>query len=537
MPACPEGERRFAKIKHGKPLPTGLALAAMTAHDFSLSTLLWANATRHAPREATVDGTQRLTWIELTARVDNLAAWLLARGIAPGDRVALLLTDGTPFLTVLLACSRIGAIAVLLNWRLAPAEIAWICGNAEPAMTFANPRFADLLAEAAAGEVQMVDEAHTPDGLFETLVTQRAHSLPERLDLAPERAVYMMYTSGTTGRPKGCLQSGHAVATSGLSFAMHRRFTPQERLLSINPLFHVVGMQQVAAMLACGGTTVFAGRDDDSAAVLELVHREGCTTTSAFPTICFPWTAMNPVRGGVMPLTNYTGGAGTGRPQMYEFIEKDWDARVVGGYGQTEICGFATFIDYPDMLETPRSIGWALPHLEMTILDPEGRQLPPGEEGEIALRGASVMLGYWRNPEASEAALGHGWLRTGDLGTMDERGRGYLLGRAKELIKTGGENVYPAEVDAVFAAMPEVADAGCCGVPDKQWGEAVKAFVVLKPGMTLTRAEITARFKGQIAGYKRPRYIEFVDKLPRDPIGKLLRRELSARPVTPDQAA
>jgi acyl-CoA synthetase (AMP-forming)/AMP-acid ligase II len=246
---------------------------------------------------------------------------------------------------------------------------------------------------------------------------------------------------------------------------------------------------------------------------------------------------MQPIRNGVMPLTNYTGGAGTGRPEMYQFIEEEWDARVVGGYGQTEICGFATFIDYPDMLEAPRSIGWTLPHVTMTVLDPDGNHLPPGEEGELCLRGPSVMLGYWRNPEASAAALGHGWLRTGDLGTMDERGRGYLLGRAKELIKTGGENVYPAEVDAIFAAMPEVADAGCCGVPDKQWGEAVKAFVVLKPGMSLTRAEITARFKGQIAGYKRPRYIEFVDSLPRDPIGKLLRRELSARPVTPDQAA
>lgn len=508
----------------------------MKAHDFSLLTLLWANATRYAAREACVDGSQRLTWAELAARVDNLAGWLMGRGVAPGDRVAILLTDGAPYLTTLLAASRIGAIAVMLNWRLAPAEIAWICSNAEPAITFANPRFAALLAEADAGEVIEVDERHDPQGRFESLATSPQPPL-RRLSLEPDRPLYMMYTSGTTGRPKGCLQSGHAVASSGMSFAMHRGFSAAERLLSINPLFHVVGMQQVVAMLACGGCSVFAGRDDDNAAVLDLVHREGCTTTSAFPTICFPWVAMNPVRGGVMPLTNYTGGAGMGRPQMYEFIEKDWDARVVGGYGQTEICGFATFINYPDMLEAPRSIGWTLPHLEMAILDPEGRALPPGEEGEICLRGASVMLGYWRNAEATEAALGHGWLRTGDLGTMDERGRGYLLGRAKELIKTGGENVYPAEVDAVFAAMPEVADAGCCGVPDKQWGEAVKAFVVLKPGQELTREEITQRFKGQIAGYKRPRYIEFVDQLPRDPIGKLLRRELSARPVTPDQAA
>ncbi len=507
----------------------------MLARDFSLDTLFKACATQHAHRPACVDGTQRLTYGELNARVDALAHWLLARGVGPSDRVAILLTDGAPYLTVLLACGRIGAIAVLLNWRLAPGEIAWICGNAEPAMTFANPRFAALLVEADAGEVIEVDEHHDPHGAFEAIANapKDAQTIPA---LTPNRPLYMMYTSGTTGKPKGCLQSGSAVASSALGFAVRRGFTREERLLSINPLFHVVGMQQIAAMLACGGCSVFAGRDDDSAAVLDLVHREACTTTSAFPTTCFPWQAMDPIRDGVMPLTNYTGGAGM-RPQIYDFIEKDWDARVVGGYGQTEVCGFATFIDYPDMLEHPRSIGWTMPHVEMTILDPEGNHLPLGEEGEICLRGPSVLLGYWRNEEASEAALGHGWLRTGDLGIMDERGLGYLLGRAKELIKTGGENVYPAEVDAVFAEMPEVADAGCCGVPDKQWGEAVKAFVVLNPGAKLTREEITARFKGKIAGYKRPRYIEFVDQLPRDPIGKLLRSDLSTRPVSEDQAA
>ncbi|MFU7528268.1 class I adenylate-forming enzyme family protein [Qipengyuania sp. ASV99] len=508
----------------------------MDARDFSLNTLLKACSTQHANRLAIVDGTQRLTYAELDERVERTARWLLAKGVGPGNRAALLLTDGAPFVTLLLACGRIGAIAVLLNWRLAPAEIAWVASNAEPALTFANPRFMALLAEANAGEVIAIDEAHDPHGQFENIATS-PHGARPLPDLKSERPLYMMYTSGTTGRPKGCLQSGSAVAASALGYAVRRGFTREERLLSVNPLFHVVGMQQVAAMLACGGCSVFAGRDYDSGAMLDLLHREACTTTSAFPTICFPWQTMKPVRGGVMPLTNYTGGAGMGRPQIYDFIERDWDARVVGGYGQTEVCGFATFIDYPEMILHPRSIGWTMPHVEMTVLDPDGNHLGPGEEGEICLRGPSVMLGYWRNPDASEAALGHGWLRTGDLGTMDARGLGYLLGRAKELIKTGGENVYPAEVDAVFADMPEVADAGCCGVPDKQWGEAVKAFVVLKPGETLTREEITSRFKSKIAGYKRPRYIEFVESLPRDPIGKLLRRELSARPVTQDQCA
>jgi len=485
----------------------------MNAHDFSLDTLLKGCSSQHSHRLASVDGTQRLTYSELEKRVESLATWLITRGIVPGDRVAILMTDGAPYLTTLLACGRIGAIAVLLNWRLAPAEIAWILGDAEPAVSFVNPRFIALLSEANPGEVIQVDEQHDPESAFEAIVNGnsglKSHPL-QPAPLEPNRPLYMMYTSGTTGRPKGCLQSGSAVASSALGFALRRGFSRQEVLLSVNPLFHVVGMQQIAAMLACGGCSVFAGRDDESAAILDLAHRESCTTTSAFPTICFPWVGMEPVRNGVMPLKSYTGGAGMGRPQMYEFIENDWDARVVGGYGQTEVCGFATFVDYPDMLKHPRSIGWTMPHVSMTILDPEGDEVPLGEEGEICLRGPSVMLGYWRNEAATQAA---------------------------ELIKTGGENVYPAEVDAVFADMPEVADAGCCGVPDKQWGEAVKAFVVLHPGASLTREEITARFKGAVAGFKRPRYIEFVVQLPRDPIGKLLRRELSERPVNEDQAA
>lgn len=278
----------------------------MTPRDFSLDTLLKVGATLHATREVSVDGTQRLTYADLDKRVDALAHWLLGRGIAAGDRVAILLTDGAPYLTTLLACGRIGAIAVLLNWRLAPGEIAWIAGNAGLSMTFVNPRFRDLLAEAEAGEVIEVDEQHDPHGAFEAIVT-REHTLQTLPDLAPERPLYMMYTSGTTGRPKGCLQAGSAVASSAMGFSVRRNFTREERLLSVNPLFHVVGMQQVAAMLACGGTCVFAGRDDDSAAILDLLHRESCTTTSAFPTICFPWQAMEPIRDGVMPLTNYTG--------------------------------------------------------------------------------------------------------------------------------------------------------------------------------------------------------------------------------------
>ncbi len=197
--------------------------APMHPRDFSLDTLLANCAARHSHRLATVDGTQRLTWADLDLRVTNLAGWMLARGIAPGDRIALLLTDGAPYLTTLLACGRIGAIAVLLNWRLASAEIAWICGNAEPAMTFVNPRFLALLAEAEAGEIHQVDEKHASDGFFETVAGTTLgpiqHTYDLGLNLLPDRPLYMMYTSGTTGKPKGCLQAGSAVASAALGFA------------------------------------------------------------------------------------------------------------------------------------------------------------------------------------------------------------------------------------------------------------------------------------------------------------------------------
>ena len=504
----------------------------MTPRDFSVDTMLRANAVRHAGRDAVVDPTVRLSWAELDARVERLAMTLLARGIGPDDRVALLLIDGAAFLELFYASARIGAAALTLNWRLAPAEIAWILENASPALTVAHERFAGLLAESDAGETVMLpgDEAAFPH------MAEDARDVPLP-GLDPQRALYMMYTSGTTGRPKGCLQSNAGTAIAGMGYALRFGFAREDRLLSTNPLFHVAGLHQAMAMLACGGACVFPSRDADPKAMFALMHEEGCTTGSALPPLIRPWKPLQEARGGSVPFAKYATGGGTGRPEAWAWLEKDWDCRVIGGYGQTEIGGFATFIDYPDMLDHPHSIGWPMPHVEMVVLGEDGAVLPDGEEGEIAMRGPSVMLGYWNNEAATEAALADGWLRSGDLGTRDEHGLFRLLGRSKELIKTGGENVYPAEVDAVLLAMSEVADAGCAGVADRRWGEAVKAFVVLAPGAALSREEIVARFKGRIAGYKRPRYVEFMDALPRDPIGKLRRVELAARPVTPDQAA
>ena len=307
----------------------------MSLYNFSISSLFQANARLHARQEAAIDNKQRLTWSELDKRVEGLSSWLVKRGISSGDRIGLLLTDGNPFLTILLACDRIGAIAVLLNWRLAAPEIAWILDNAETSMTFANPRFERLLEASNPGEVIIVDEKHDPHGAFETIVTSKLKQIApmSRTQQTSLHDVYEWHYRPTERMPAKL----NCVAISALAFAVRSHFSSKERLLSVNPLFHVVGMQQIAAMLACGGTIVFAQRDDDPAAILDLLHRENCTTTSAFPQISFPWLEMNWMRDDKMPLEKYTGGAGAGFPEIYEPFEKLWDCRVIGGYGQTEI--------------------------------------------------------------------------------------------------------------------------------------------------------------------------------------------------------
>ncbi|QYU70421.1 long-chain fatty acid--CoA ligase [Leptolyngbya sp. 15MV] len=373
----------------------------MTARHFGIDTLVRTNAVLHARRPAVVDGALRLTWAELDARADRLADHLLARGIGPGDRVALLLVDGAAFLELLIACARVGAVAVTLNWRLAAAEIGWILGDAAPAVVFHSPRYEPLLAEAPGVETFAVVEPYSAASAYHALATGHAEPCP-RPAPDPARALYMMYTSGTTGRPKGCLQSDAGTAIAGMAFAIRHAFRAEERLLSTNPLFHVAGMHQAMAMLACGGCCVFPARDDDPLAIRELALRERCTTGSAVPQIIVPWRDSDPLPD----WRTYTTGAGTGRPRFWEWLAEGWGTRVIGGYGQTEIGGFATFIDYADMLEAPGSIGWPMAHVAMAILDPDGNELPDGEEGEIALRGASVMLGYWNNP-ARAARGGH----------------------------------------------------------------------------------------------------------------------------------
>lgn len=506
------------------------------ARQLTLPTLVRAQAQVQRGRPALIDGDRTIAWSELEARTSRLARALSAQGIGKGDRIAVLLPDGAQFIEMMIAAGKLGAIAMLLNWRLAPAELDWIIGNGDPRALFLAGRFAALVPAGGGLARHVIADDPAAIARYERWASDGPDT---PLDSAVGGAdpLFMMFTSGTTGRPKGCLHGHAGTAIAALSFAARRGFGRHDVNLSTLPLFHVAGLGHAWATLAVGGASVFVPREASGAGQLALAERHRCTLATLSPTLAPALAGCDETTAGRLSLRAITTAAGAGDPRRLAFIGERLGANLTGGWGQTETWSWGTQIDWADMLEHPTAIGWPLPHAEMCVLDADGRPHADADaEGEMGVRSPTAMLGYWNNPEATDAALGTGWLRTGDVAVRDALGLFHMKGRSKELIKTGGENVYPVEVEEVIKAIPGVADAAVAGVPDRKWGEAVKAFVVLRSGAMLSQEALTSACRASIAGYKRPRYLEFVDAIPRDHLGKIQRRELTARGSTPEQA-
>jgi fatty-acyl-CoA synthase len=506
------------------------------AQNFGIGGLVWGNARLHAARPALIENGIAITHAELDRRTNRLARVLLAQGVGKGDRVALLLNDGAQFIELLLAAGRIGALAALLNWRLSPSEIAWTIDHAAPRLVLRADGFAGLLADAEGfADVVVADDPAAVDR-YERWASEGSDSRVGA-GIGGNDPLFIMFTSGTTGRPKGCVHTHRSTLAHAISFALRRGFTHDDRNLSVNPLFHVTGLGHVLATLAAGGANVFVPRDSGPDAPVELALRHGCTVATLGRPLLDAWARADADARDQLRFRAVTTGAGITDPVSFAFARDQWGAMVGGGWGQTESWSFCTMIDYPEMCAHPRSIGWPIPPVELAVLDAAGHPLDdPDAQGELGIRGTNVMAGYWNSPEDTAEALGTGWLRTGDMVTVDRLGLLTLQGRLKELIKTGGENVYPAEVESVLRGLLGVADCAVAGVSDRKWGETVKAFIVLAPGAVLDAATMTSACRQRIAGYKRPRYLEFVTEIPRDPVGKILRFQLSGRPVTHDQA-
>jgi long-chain acyl-CoA synthetase len=482
---------------------------------------------------------RRTSYAELDRRTNRVANALLAAGVGPGRRIAYLGKNSDAALELTLGAAKAGAVMTPIGWRLAGEEIAWIADDCDAAMLFVEAEFADLVQGLAARLPKVRGYVATDNAVagWASYAAWRdaAPDATPAVQTTPDDVVLQIYTSGTTGRPKGAMLT-HA---NGIGFrTIVNRLGAEwiagaagEISLLVMPFAHIAGVGQSMGTFFNGGTVV-VHREFDAGAVLDAVEQHGLTRLFLVPSalqivLAHPKAATT----DFSRLNYFFYGAS---PIPLELLRRAIEVLGCGFvqlYGMTETWGGIVALGPEDHdPAAPRrmtSAGRALPGVELRILGPDGEVLAPNTVGEVAVRGPSVMKGYWnRAKETAEALSADGWLRTGDAALMDEDGYLFIQDRIKDMIISGGENVYPAEVESAIYGCPGVADVAVIGVPDARWGEAVKAVVVSAPGATPDPAAVIAWARQRVAAFKAPKSVDFIDALPRNPSGKILRRQL-----------
>jgi O-succinylbenzoic acid--CoA ligase len=460
----------------------------------------------------------KLAYRELDTAVDTMTAGLTERGVKAGEAVALLAGNGAVFAQAVHAVARAGAVLMPLNLRLTPGEIAWQLEDAGVHRLLHDAAHHDLAAAVR-------DEVAPLELIDLETVTARPEALEgRRFDLAALHSV--VYTSGTTGRPKGAKLTYGNHLWSTTASALNLGFRADDRWLACLPLFHVGGLS-ILLRSVIYGTTAVVHPSFDAARVNAAIDGEGISIVSVVANMAqrmlderddrpYPETLRCVLLGGgpaPEPLLRRC--AAIGVP-------------VVQTYGLTETASQIATLAPEDALRKLGSAGKPLFGAELRILGEDGAECAPGEAGEIAVRGPSVSPGYLNRPDETAAVMRDGWLHTGDLGHLDGEGYLYVLDRRDDLIVSGGENVYPAEVEAVLQSHPAVLEAGVYGVDDERWGRAPVAAVVLREGAMVSAADLLAHCGGRLAAYKTPQRVDFVASLPRNAAGKLLRNQLAS---------
>jgi len=482
----------------------------------------------------TIYGERATTFRQAADRVARLAGGLRGLGVQEGDRVAILALNSDRYSEYLLAVPWADAVLNPVNIRWSPAEIIYSFQDSGTSVLFIDDAFAPMLPAIRAAHEGLTAVIHcgdgpTPEGTlsYEALV---AESEPiEDARRGGDRLAGLFYTGGTTGFPKGVMLSHANLFASTLgSIATGYLFGPDGRYLHAAPMFHLADLAGWIAQTALGGTHVMIPAFDPVATMKVIAaHR---ITGSLLVPVMIQMLVDHPeiTEHDLSSVEQIMYGASPIAQAVLERAMKVFpNARFTQAYGMTELAPVATLLgpdDHRDGLL--RSAGRSAPHAEVRIVDPEGNEVARGEVGEIAVRGDHVMLGYWNRPEETAAAIRDGWMHTGDGGYMDEQGYVFVVDRIKDMIVSGGENVYSAEVENAVAAHPNVAACAVIGVPDQEWGERVHAVIVCVPGTTVTVEEIREYAKGLIAGYKAPRTIELAETLPVSGAGKILKREL-----------
>jgi acyl-CoA synthetase (AMP-forming)/AMP-acid ligase II len=473
----------------------------------------WARREPHL--EATWFEGRGRTWAELDESSSRLAAGIVSRlGVKPGDHVAILDKNTDDYIELLYALDKAGAIATPVNWRLTGEEVAKVVGDASAVALIAGEEFR---SQADAAGVRVVGFNELP----------RVESGdPHRDD--DSRVSWQLYTSGTTGLPKGAMLSGQNLFNAFGVFGVE---VPDLRVggraMVAMPLYHIGGCGWAMAVMVTGSTAVIL-REFLPQQVLQVFEEQKIETAFLVPAALLFLTSLPESQGrDYGSLRNVLYGASPISQAVLQRSIETFKCSFTQVYGLTETTGAVTFLSQRDHEgERMLSCGRATLGADMRIVDADDREVPRGEIGEIVYRGGGTMQGYWNRPQDTADVVRDGWFHTGDAGTQDEGGFFYIKDRIKDMIVSGGENIYPAELESVLAAHPAIGDIAVIGVPDPQWGETVKAIVVLKPGQQLTAEELIEWSRPKLAGYKRPRSVDFVELIPRNPSGKILKREL-----------
>ncbi len=490
----------------------------------NLAQNLTRSAGEHPDRIAVKLAGVELTYAQLDEASARVAGLLRAKGIGPGDRVGIMLPNVPYFPVCYYGALRLGAVVVPMNVLLKARETGFYLSDPEAKVVFAWHDFAEAAREGAAEAGAECIEVKP--GEFEALLAG-AEPFGEVADRDPGDTAVILYTSGTTGTPKGA-ELTHSNLGTNVELAVKLFDLPDEAvILGALPLFHSFGQTcGLNTCIAAGGTLSLIPRFDPGKA-LEIIQRDSVDVFQGVPTM---YAAMlnHPDRDSfdVSSLEVCASGGSAMPVEVMRAFEDAFGCKVLEGYGLSETSPVASF-NHPDRERKPGSIGTPIEGVEMKVVDEDGNEVAQGEPGEILIRGHNVMKGYWNRPDATAEAISEdGWFASGDMATVDADGYFFIVDRKKDLIIRGGYNVYPREVEEVIYEHPAVREAAVVGVPHDELGEEVGAAVALKEGETVSEDELRAHVKEQVAAYKYPRVVWFVDELPKGPTGKILKREI-----------
>jgi long-chain acyl-CoA synthetase len=490
----------------------------------NLAANLSRSAREHADSVAIKLDDAELAYKHLDAAASGVANLLAERGVEPGDRVGIMLPNVPYFPVIYYGVLKLGAVVVPMNVLLKQREVGFYLSDSGAKLLFAWHGFAEA-AEAGAAEAG-ADLILVEPGEFEQLIGRYEHSF-ETAERADDDTAVILYTSGTTGTPKGAELTHANLARNVEAFAGFAGVDDTSVVLGALPLFHSFGQTcGLNAAVRAGACLSLIPRFDPGKA-LEIIDRDRVTVFEGVPTMYAAMLHHPDKESFDSSCLELCASGGSAMPvEVMRAFEQAFDCKVLEGYGLSETSPVASF-NHPDRERKPGSIGTPIEGVEMKVVDDDGNEVPAGEPGEIVIRGHNVMKGYWNRPEATaEAITDDGWFKSGDVATVDEDGYFFIVDRKKDLIIRGGYNVYPREIEEVIYEHPAVREAAVVGVPHDDLGEEVGAAIALKEDAPCTEDDIREHCKQQVAAYKYPRRVWFVDELPKGPTGKILKREI-----------